>query len=138
MPQRILQCPSAQPNMHGAQVHGVVDAASRKILSLDIPVPATPELLASTAPLLPTQVLRFTAECQGGSCGHFTGSACSLVDRLVEILPASTVELPRCAIRANCRWFQQRGRQACLRCDQIVTDEYQRAEAMSSLAQPMT
>lgn len=136
MPSRIIQCPSAQPQMPGALVHGVVDAASGKILYLDVPSATTPELLASTAPLLPTQVLRFTAECQEGSCAHFVGSECSLVDRLVQILPASTAELPRCAIRSHCRWFLQRGKQACLRCCDIVTDEFTRSETLARLAEP--
>lgn len=132
-----LQCPSAQPGMQGAAVHGVVDAASRKILYLDAPVPVTDDLLASTAPLLPTEVLRFSAACQGSGCGHYTGSACSLVSRLVQILPAERVDLPRCSIRATCRWFFQERHEACRRCVGIVTDEFARGELISALAEPL-
>ncbi|WP_158822080.1 hypothetical protein [Granulicella sp. S156] len=132
----VVQCPSAQPSMLGAVIHGVVDAASGKIQHLSTPEPVTPELLAMTAPLLPTQVLRISAPCQGGACGHFNGTACTLVDRIVQIMPASDSSLPYCAIRATCRWFSQRGKAACMRCDQIVTDEFVRDEQMTALTVP--
>jgi hypothetical protein len=132
----VVQCPSAQPAMPGAVIHGVVDAASGKIQHLSTPEPVTPELLAMTAPLLPTQVLRISAPCQGGACGHFNGTDCTLVDRIVQIMPVTDSALPSCAIRANCRWFSQRGRAACMRCDQIVTDEFVRDEQMASLTIP--
>jgi hypothetical protein len=135
MSQQTIHCPSAQPDMPGAKVHGVVDAVTGRILHLDAPVPVTPELLASTAPLLPTEVLRFTAECQGGRCIHFRNSQCNLADKLVQILPPNSEGLPRCAIRSSCRWFLQRGRDACLRCNEIVTDEYTRGELMGQLAE---
>jgi hypothetical protein len=131
-----LLCPSAQPKMPGAVVHGVLDAASGRIEYLDSPQPVTPELLAATAPLLPTQVLRFSATCQKEACGHFTGSACSLVDRVVQIMPAITTTLPRCAIRATCRWFSERGAQSCFRCGEIVTDEFMRTREMAELTEP--
>ena len=59
-PARTLCCPSAQPDMPGAVVHGVVDAASGRVAYLDKPQPVTPELLAMAAPLKPTEVLRFS------------------------------------------------------------------------------
>jgi hypothetical protein len=30
--------------------------------------------------------------------------------------------LPRCLIRPACRWFQQEGKEACVRCPQVVTE----------------
>jgi hypothetical protein len=134
--QPALLCPSAQPDMPGAKVHGVVDPASGRVLYLDVPVAATPELLATTSPLLPTEVLRFSAPCQGSICAHFADSACTLGDRLVHILPASSAALPSCAIRPTCRWFRQQGGQACARCDNIVTDEFSRSAIMAALADP--
>ena len=132
-----LQCPSAQASIPGAVVHGVLDAATGTIAYLNSPVPVTSDLLASTGPLLPTEVLRFSAACQEGGCGHYTGAACSLVQRLVQIVPASAAELPRCSIRATCRWFFQERQAACHRCVTIVTDEYARSEQMAVVAAPL-
>lgn len=131
-----LHCPSTQPNLPGTVIHGVVDAASGRIAYLDTPQPATPELLASTAPLLPTEVLRLSGPCQEKACGHFTGSRCSLVDRLVQILPASPTKPERCPIRSTCRWFSEHSFEACARCSLIVTDSFARAPELLSLSTP--
>ena len=131
-----LQCPSAQPHLHEATIHGVVDSASGRIVHLDHPVPVTDALLNATSPLLPTELLRFAAPCQRESCGHFTRNHCSLVERLVQIMPAVSLTPPACSIRANCRWFAERGRPACLRCDGILTDDAFRDETIAALATP--
>jgi len=131
-----LLCPSAQPHVPGAAVHGVVDSATGRIAYLEARVPVTPELLASTSPMLPTQVLRVSAPCQEESCAHFANSTCTLGERLVSILPASEQTIVRCAIRVSCRWFHEQGKAACLRCDLIVTDEYTRNTALDSVATP--
>jgi hypothetical protein len=34
----------------------------------------------------------------------------------------SSAELPRCAIRSSCRWFAQRGAEACAVCPLVVAD----------------
>jgi hypothetical protein len=39
-------------------------------------------------------------------------------------LPTVTESLPPCPIRANCRWWQQEGQEACRRCLQIVRDNF--------------
>lgn len=129
-------CPSAQPHVPGAAIHGVVDAATGRIVYLETRVPVTPELLASTFPMLPTQIVRVSAPCQEGACAHFADSACTLGERLVSILPASEQTLTRCAIRVSCRWFHERGKAACLRCELIITDEYTRNIALDSIAAP--
>ncbi len=122
--------------MPGAVVHGVVDAASGRVAYLATPQPVTPELLAMTAPLQPTEVLRFSAACAEDSCRHFTGSACSLVQRLVQIVPAPTAPLPACAVRRTCRWFVEQGRSACVRCSEIVTDGYDHNPLLTEASQP--
>ena len=134
---RSLCCPSAQPGMPGAVVHGVVDAASGRVAYLQTPQPVTPELLAMTAPLQPTEVLRFSAACAGDSCRHYTGSCCSLVQRLVQIVPApEAFTLPACSVRRTCRWFVEQGKAACLRCSEIVTDGYDRDPLLAAASQP--
>jgi hypothetical protein len=118
-----LMCPSAQPEMEGSRVLGVVGGTPKapEVAYLNQYLPVSEELLAMTHPAKPTQVLRFAAPCQEKACCHFNGTKCNLVTRIVQIMPAVTEALPACLIRPMCRWYQQEGRLACQRCPQIVT-----------------
>lgn len=130
-----LLCPSAQPEMAGSRILGVVGGTPETpgLAYLNESVPVTDDLLARTAPLKPTEVFRFAAHCEEKACRHFDGSRCQLATRIVQILPAVTEALPACLIRPTCRWYQQEGRAACQRCPQVVTltfepsDEFRRA-----------
>lgn len=68
--------------------------------------------------------LRFADECRQGGCENWSGRDCSLVGRLISARPdsaaASDGSLPRCAIRADCRWFAQEGLRACGICPLVV------------------
>ncbi|MFC9498438.1 hypothetical protein [Streptomyces sp. NPDC056982] len=72
----------------------------------------------------PESRFRFADTCVQDSCEHWSGKQCGLVGRLLEaahekgVVPAS--EPPRCAIRAECRWFAQNGRDACDVCPVVV------------------
>jgi uncharacterized paraquat-inducible protein A len=57
--------------------------------------------------------------------------------RIVEQLPTVTEALPPCAIRRDCRWWQQEGKAACMRCPQVVTDNYNASEQMRQAAAPV-
>ena len=120
-------CPSAQPDMEGARVLGVISGSAEQsqVAYLNSNVPVTAGLLAAAAPLKPTEVFRFAAHCEENKCRHFDGSHCQLATRIVQILPAVTDGLPPCLIRAECRWFQQEGKAACMRCPQVVTESYE-------------
>ncbi len=119
-------CPSAQPGMDNCQVLGVVqrDGPKPMLLYLSKPVPATPDVLAMTAPLKPTEVYRLSATCAEHKCPHFDGADCRLATRIVAGLPAAVDALPPCLIRKTCRWFSQEGGAACLRCPEITTVTY--------------
>jgi hypothetical protein len=118
-----LMCPSAQPEMEGSRVLGVVGGTPEhpEVAYLNQYLPVSEEVLAMARPMKPTQVMRFAAPCQERACCHFDGTNCNLVTRIVQILPAVTEALPPCLIRLTCRWYQQEGRHACQRCPQIVT-----------------
>jgi hypothetical protein len=130
-----LLCPSAQPDMEEARVLGVVGGTPEApaLAYLNERLGVSEELLASTAPVKPTQVFRFAARCQEKACCHFDGKNCNLATRIVQILPIVAEALPACLIRPECRWYQQEGKAACMRCPQVVTEtynppeEYQRA-----------
>jgi len=113
-------CPSAQPHMREPRVLGVVRDGETSYLAEHVPL--TDDLLALTQPVGPSRVLRIAARCEENACTHFDGMNCRLAARIVQLLPATSDALPACLIRAECRWYRQEGRAACLRCPQIVTE----------------
>ena len=119
-------CPSAQPGMDQCRVLGVVqrDGPAPVLQYLKEYLPATPEVLASSFPLKPTEVFRLAATCAEHKCPHFDGRDCRLATRVVQILPAAVETLPPCIIRKQCRWYSQEGGAACRRCPEITTVSY--------------
>jgi hypothetical protein len=117
-------CPSAQPDMPNSLLFGVVVGTpeQRRVGYLTRPKPVNNEVLALAGPVKPTEVFRLAATCVGHSCRHFDGADCTLAKRIVQFLPAAVSGLPPCKIRASCRWWQQEGRSACLRCPLVITD----------------
>jgi len=119
-------CPSAQPGMDNCRVLGVVqqDGPAPRLVYLNEILPATPDVLAMSAPLKPTEVFRLSATCAEHKCPHFDGADCQLATRIVNILPAVVDTLPPCTIRKDCRWFSQEGGAACKRCPEVTTVNY--------------
>ncbi|MBI1821818.1 MAG: nitrogen fixation protein [Nitrospirae bacterium] len=130
-------CPSAQPEMAGSRILGVVggSAEAPALAYCSESVPVTEELLNRTAPVSPTEVFRFSAHCEGGACRHFDGTHCRLATRVVQILPPVTETLPSCLIRSTCRWYLQEGKSSCLRCSQIVTQTFSPSEELRRAAE---
>ena len=122
-------CPSA-PATPGAALIGVVEAGGRVVnLLTPLPVDAGFVEAAAGAGLPPEQRFRFAAPCQEGRCGHWSGHACGLVGQLRQAAAelghgGEARALPPCAIRAQCRWWQQSGRAACAVCSLVVTDPW--------------
>lgn len=133
-----LLCPSAQPEMNSSVAFGLVlgSADTPRLVHLERPVSVTQDLLDLAAPVRPTEVFRFAASCAGQACKHFDGQDCSLVKRVVKILPRVTSDLPPCTIRSVCRWWQQEGKAACFRCPQVVTETYSASEEYIRTADP--
>lgn len=131
-------CPSAQPDMQGARVFGVRRRGpdGPQTGYLDHAVDVTPDVLAMTGPVKPTEVLRIAAACEESRCAHFDGTDCQLATRIVQLLPPVVAVLPRCAIRSDCRWFAQEGRAACLRCPQVVTEMDDASPQLVEAAKP--
>jgi len=134
----LRHCPSAQPDMLGATLIGVLQQTEdgSRISYLAHPVPLTDDLLAKSAPLHPTEVLRLAAPCEEMACRHFDGASCQLATRIVQILPAVVDTLPPCSIRPTCRWFRQEGRPSCFRCPQILTHVANPSEELRRAATP--
>lgn len=72
------------------------------------------------------QRLRFASPCVEGSCRHWTGRQCGLIDSTLEEAQGRELpgpdRLPRCSIRSSCRWFGQRGADACAVCPLVITE----------------
>jgi hypothetical protein len=131
-------CPSAQPDWQGSVAIGVVGGTAHepRLSQFSSPMPVTEELLSLTKPVTPTEVFRFAAPCMCSGCLHFKDQECRLASRIVHLLPVVTDELPACSIRSLCRWWVQEGKAACMRCAQVVTDDYNPSEVMRLAAMP--
>jgi hypothetical protein len=135
-----LLCPSAQPEQDGAVAFGVVGGTPEEPLvrPLERPLPVTTDLLQLARPVRPTEVFRFAAPCMGKGCAHFVDSHCKFATKVVRMLPDVVDSLPECDIRSQCRWFDQEGRAACLRCPQVVTDDVIRLQELALAVDPST
>jgi len=73
----------------------------------------------------PERRFRFSAPCVEAGCPQWTGCGCAVVDKVIEEEEPVQLEsgrLPHCAIRRDCRWFAQRGADACAVCPRVVAD----------------
>lgn len=133
-----LLCPSAPPDWQGAVAIGIVGGSveAPRVTPLEAAIPVTGELLALAAPAPPTEVFRFAAPCAKDGCRHYGAGACQLAAKVVQMLEPATERLPFCLIRADCRWFAEAGRDACMRCPQVVTDNVYPSVAMHQAADP--
>lgn len=133
-----LSCPSAQPEMPGAQVLGVVSVAAEgpRVAYVAGTVPVTRDLLGKAGDLPPTRVMRFASRCEASRCAHFDGADCRLAQRIVAQLQPVVDALPPCAIRRSCRWYAQEGAAACVRCPQVVTTTSSDEPMLAAVAQP--
>jgi hypothetical protein len=131
-------CPSSQPGLPGSVVFGVVGGTpdDPRVSYLAEPQPVTPELLALADPMEPTEVFRFASSCVERACQHFDGGKCSLVRRIVELVPTAVDVLPPCRLRPRCRWWLEEGRAACFRCPVVVTRDHHPTEALRLAADP--
>ena len=73
----------------------------------------------------PEERFRFANTCRQGGCRQWTGSRCGVIDDVLQqsephAIPAT---LPACAVRDECRWFQQAGGRACMVCPEVITDQ---------------
>jgi hypothetical protein len=131
-------CPSTQPDIGNPVIFGVVEGTveSPKIAYLTATQAVTEEVLALSTPAKPTEIFRMASTCIENGCKHFDGHDCRLVKGIVDRLPSVVDALPACQIRPECRWWQQEGKSACLRCPQIVSDNYQSSDVIQEISNP--
>jgi hypothetical protein len=125
-------CPSA-PCKEGALLLGIVLADGRVAFAQDRMVvdKAFVEHATAAGSHPPETRFRFGSPCARGACHQWTGSRCGVIDAVLDEIQSQAIvpgndtldaELPGCAIRPTCRWFEQSGAAACHVCDLVVTD----------------
>ena len=131
-------CPSSTPDIPNSQIFGIVEGtvSDPTVTYLDQPLLTTSKLLATAYPVEPTEIFRFVGTCLEKGCQQFGDGQCQLAKRIVEGLPAVTQTLPTCAIRQRCRWWQQEGKAACLRCPQVVRTNYALSDTARQVIAP--
>jgi hypothetical protein len=140
-PQKTVEttlCPSSQPNLDNVVVFGVVEGTVEepRVAYLEQVQPLNEELQPSSSSVKATEMMRLASSCYEKGCVHFDGSDCRLAQRIVEQLPTVTETLPACQIRSSCRWWQQEGKSACLRCPQVVTENHYSSPLFERVAEP--
>jgi len=133
-------CPSTQVDWEEGRIIGVMAGTVEhpELAYLNSPQAITQELLDLAKPLAPEEVFRFAAPCACSGCAHFASeeSKCRLAEKVVRWMPKAVEQLPVCAIRADCRWWLQEGRAACLRCPQMVTNDVNPSDQMRMASNP--
>lgn len=137
---QLVSCPSAPAYWEGSQVFGVMTGSIEQptMAYLDKPQPVTEELLTLAKPCQPEEVFRFSAPCAHATCVHFVAESakCRFAEKVVRFAPVVVEQLPTCGIRSSCRWWQQEGKAACLRCPQMVTNDLIPSDEMRQAANP--
>ncbi|MEO8504171.1 MAG: nitrogen fixation protein [Acidobacteriota bacterium] len=119
-------CPSARPETPGARIFAVIDRSGEtpRARYLSEPVPFDEDAKALLGGAAAGEVFRLGARCAGAACQHFANDACSLGERLVQLVQRPReASLPSCALRPACRWFSEQGPRACVRCEWVVSED---------------
>lgn len=116
-------CPSYNCR-DGAILLGVVMRDGRVAFSSDRIVVNQEFVQIAREGRTPEKRFRFGGQCIQGGCNQWTGERCGVIDKVIETTNADAGDsnLPECSIRPECRWFYQRGAEACAICPDVITD----------------
>jgi len=124
-----IACPSA-PCAPGAVLVGIALSGGRIAYASDRIVVDDEFLRAAQEQGWPERRFRFSTPCARAACSQWTGSQCGVIETVLDATgstrgSAASIDeqsLPACVIRPRCRWFLQRGTEACGVCPIVVTD----------------
>lgn len=122
-------CPSscAEP---GATLLGAVAPGGRVLYLTPRTLVDAEFIEAAKQGRAPEKRFRFAGPCVTSGCVFWGEKGCGVAEAAVAGGPVSD-RLPRCSIRAECRWFAQEGVAVCYACPGVVTDV---SEALASQA----
>ena len=119
-----LLCPSARCG-EGALLVGIMDT-NGTVGYISPSLPIDNEFVERVRKgRTPEHRFRFAASCQESGCLHWTGTRCGVIDQARAAMEVAQIgkgfahPLPRCGIRAQCRWFAQAGFDACSACPMV-------------------
>lgn len=119
-----IMCPSSKAK-NGAELLGVrQDDGTIAILPQTLPVDQDFVAVASSDGVHPEQKFRFTNKCIESGCRQWNGTGCGVADQVVQFMNSLPIaeELDDCPIRPSCRWYLQKGPDACKVCPFIISE----------------
>lgn len=83
----------------------------------------------------PEQRFRFASPCLKRGCEKWDGERCGVAkilhERGPELLPQDPAQaLPRCSVRASCRWHREYSDSICSTCSWVITERGNRTAAL--------
>jgi len=116
-------CPSARMK-EGAILVGIVLADGQIAFSADRLIVNRGFLENARRGRSPEKRFRFGDVCVKAGCKQWADAGCGVVEQILAgaSLSERHPELPNCSIRSQCRWYFQRGADACKVCTLVVTD----------------
>jgi hypothetical protein len=116
-----LQCPSSQSKV--AVAFDPVDHADGVPLVgfFEKAVPRHRRIAGAYEATPSNRGLQVCSSLRRAKSAHGNGAECTLVNRIVQVLPAVVSSSPAYRLRGECRGFSRHGRNACTRCPQVVT-----------------
>jgi hypothetical protein len=114
-------CPSYKC-VAGSQLIGILQA-NGSVAFLGVPLTIDKQFVDTAAQGRPAELrFRFAGRCAKGGCANWAADGCGIAAR-ISVSSGSTAargELPDCGIRADCRWFRERGATACAACPAVM------------------
>jgi hypothetical protein len=116
-------CPS-YTCQEGSILLGIVMRDGRVAFSSDRIVVNEEFVQIARAGRAPEKRFRFGGQCVQNGCKQWAENRCGVIESVIETTGDKTdvSNLPECSIRPECRWFSQRGAQACAVCPEVITD----------------
>jgi hypothetical protein len=117
-------CPSVTGEARNPQIIGFI-GADGLVSNIPTPIPLTNEMRGSIG-AQPERMFRLAGLCAESQCANWENQACGLIGRMRQELDRRQIaaepvdKLPRCGIRAACRWWRQTGPDACRVCPHVI------------------